>query len=321
MRDALIRVLLCLLLVCVSGDAAEPPAAPVASPIPVRRIAVSPDRLPQELERVKQGVLVQLPQTDLEERLRQAGEAVQAQKNPPRLLESRYQAILADSALVGVGQWQVVHGAHQPGLLPLPSFNLSLRRPVGPGGDKGELASAVLGEFGKSQSLLLTRAGTQQVDLHWSLRGDARPDGLHFELQVPVSPQSALELYLPAGWQVSLPEKGGLIVGPQPLSRPPVHGKAQPSKEGLPEALGKLIQTEKALARAVPAGSRLVDRPPGWVVSSAPGAAALGSAGTGTGGGAEARVDPDPLSRWTGSDFRAEPGGSDSGHLRVDLRM
>ncbi len=232
---------------------------PPESPVPLRWILINPDRLPQELERVKQGTLVQLARSDFEEQLRQAGNAVQAQKNPPRLTEGRYQAVLADSALVGVGQWHVLHVANQPALMPLPSFNLSLRRQVTahkpeapapgqvihPGAGASGLCPAALGELGKSPALLLEEAGTHRIDLEWSLRGDTRPDGLHFELKVPSSPIAALELYLPAGWQVSLPE-GGLVTGPQPLRR-----------EVLPAALQTLVQSEKPLAPAVPGGSRL----------------------------------------------------------------
>jgi len=233
-----------------SADTGQVPGSQAESPIPIRRILLNPERLPQELERLKQGTLVQLSRTEFEDRLRQASEAVQAQKNPPRLTESRYQAVLADSALVGIGEWHILHLANQPALMPLPSFNLSLRRQV-TGEVEDHPSAAAVGESGKIPALLLAEAGTHRVDLEWSLRGDTRPDGLHFELKIPSSPIATLELYLPGGWQVSLPE-GGLVTGPQPLPR-----EGSPAREVLPTALHTLIQAEKPLAPSVPAGSRL----------------------------------------------------------------
>ena len=62
------RLVLGLLL----GLLALAPASLAEDVVPLRRVLMNPDRLPKEMERLKQGVLVQLPRADFEERLRQA---------------------------------------------------------------------------------------------------------------------------------------------------------------------------------------------------------------------------------------------------------
>src|SRR5438128_533057 len=42
-------------------------------PVPLQRIIIPPSRLPAELERVRQGVLVQMPRDEFEELVRRAG--------------------------------------------------------------------------------------------------------------------------------------------------------------------------------------------------------------------------------------------------------
>ena len=45
---------------------------------------------------------------------------------------------------------------------------------------------ALLAAFdGKNHGLLIERPGEQAVFFDWSARGEYRPDGLHFDLQVP----------------------------------------------------------------------------------------------------------------------------------------
>jgi hypothetical protein len=237
------RLVLSLLL----GLLAMAPAALAQDVISLRRVLISPERLPQEMERLKQGILVQLPRAEFEERVRQALQAVETLKKPPRLTETRYYAVLSDSALVGVGRWEILHSASGPGLLPLPSLSLTLRGQ--PRSDKGEPA---LGEFdGKSLGLLLSESGRQSVDLDWSARGEVRPDGLSFELDVPASPASSFELALPPGWVASVPE-GVLLTGPQTMPR-----EDEPGRETLMRAMAALVRAEPRLAKAVQADARL----------------------------------------------------------------
>ena len=73
----------------------------------LRRVQIPADRLGAELERIKQGVLVQMPRSEFEAKWERASKAAAAQQNPPRLVEGRYSAVLADTSLVrGTGQWR-----------------------------------------------------------------------------------------------------------------------------------------------------------------------------------------------------------------------
>lgn len=194
------------------GTGAEPDAAP--EPLPLRRVVVPPERLPAELERVRQGLLVQLPRAEFEERVARAARAVEAARTPPRLVEARYRATLTDAHLVGTGQWTVVN----PGpasVLALPSLNLALRRA------QLDQADAVLGDLdGKTLGLLLERPGRQLVTLDWSARGDAGSAGLHFDLRVPVCGLSSFELDLPAYYSLTVPREHCLVSGPLPAATP-----------------------------------------------------------------------------------------------------
>src|SRR5437016_1996586 len=49
-----------LLVGLLAPAAAEEPAA-VADPLPLRRLLISPERLPSELQRARQGALIQMP--------------------------------------------------------------------------------------------------------------------------------------------------------------------------------------------------------------------------------------------------------------------
>ena len=98
------RLVLGLLL----GLLALAPASLAEDVVPLRRVLMNPDRLPKEMERLKQGVLVQLPRAEFEERLHQAQRAADTLKCPPRFTETRYHAILSDSALVGGARWHIL---------------------------------------------------------------------------------------------------------------------------------------------------------------------------------------------------------------------
>jgi hypothetical protein len=153
--------------------------------------------VPEVLARVKEGVLVQLPRQEFEEKVRRALLPLESAKNPPRLVEARYRATLMSESLVGTAEWKMINPGSVAGVLPLQPFNLAL---VKARLRKGELdaAEAVLGELGdKRLGLLLEQSGEQVANLNWSARGELGPSGLHFDLQVPACPVASLELDLP----------------------------------------------------------------------------------------------------------------------------
>src|SRR5215813_963979 len=90
-------------------------------PIRLRRELLSPERLALQLERARQGVLVKLPLTEFEERVRQARSAGRAIPPAPRLIEATYKASLiegggkrgalghAEPYLEGSGHWTMYH--------------------------------------------------------------------------------------------------------------------------------------------------------------------------------------------------------------------
>src|SRR5205823_4138780 len=116
MQQPLARcVLLVGLLGCVPGlvPAADEEAAP-PDPLPLRRVQIPPGRVAAELERARQGMLLQLPRDEFEAKLRLARQAADALKKPPRLALARYRARLAGNALVGRGDWTVVNPSSRP---------------------------------------------------------------------------------------------------------------------------------------------------------------------------------------------------------------
>jgi hypothetical protein len=175
----------------------------------MRRVSLTPDELPRQLDRARQGLLVKLPRAEFEDLVRQAALAEAARKNPPRLVGAYYHAELSDGALVGSLQWKVIHTAAAPGLLPLTPLTLALRQP------RFENADAFIGDFdGHDPSLLVETPGEHAASVEWSARGEARPDELQFDLRFPASPAAVLELDLPAD-RVAVADGGG-VTGPRP---------------------------------------------------------------------------------------------------------
>ena len=84
-----------LFITCALSQSLPGPADALA----VKRAPLAPERVPAELERVRQGALTRLPSADFEGRLRQALAAASAPL--PQFAEARYRATLADSALAG----------------------------------------------------------------------------------------------------------------------------------------------------------------------------------------------------------------------------
>src|SRR4051812_35446570 len=103
-------------------------ASPLPDPLPLRRVVVPPGRIAAELERARQGVLIQQPRAEFEATVREAALAVQRGKTPPRLVESHYQARLHGTSLVGHADWKILNPSGATGILPIPNLNLALRR-------------------------------------------------------------------------------------------------------------------------------------------------------------------------------------------------
>jgi hypothetical protein len=166
------------------------------------------ERLPEELKRVQDGVLVRLPVAEFDALVEHAAQA-RTRKLPPRLLEARFHATLKDESLIGEGHWKLVHTGPGPGLLSLQPFNLALRQTRFENGD------ALIAAFdGKTPALLVETPGERTVSLDWSARAEAGPEGLQFHLDLPPCPVAVLELDVPAGREVTVLNDGSLLSGP-----------------------------------------------------------------------------------------------------------
>src|SRR5262245_7111996 len=205
MRSRLLLILLPALLLAAAGHGEEPPEA-----VPLRRFQVAADRLPAEMERYGLKRLIPLGREEFEDLVQKAARAAEAGKKIPLLVESHYRARLVEKDLVGSGQWKVVNPAAERGaaVLPLPNLNLALRQP------RFENRDALIGELdGKNLGLLLDEPGEATVLLDWSARGERQPAGLSFDLELPRSPVSTLELELPRDRVVSISSDGCVVSG------------------------------------------------------------------------------------------------------------
>jgi hypothetical protein len=173
-----------------------------------RRLLLLPERLPEELKRVQDGVLVRLPVAEFDalgERAAQAGK----RRPPPQLLEARYHATLKEESLIGEGQWKLIHTEPGPELLKLQPFNLALRQARFENGD------ALIAAFdGKTPALFVDAPGERTVSLDWSARAESSPEGLQFHLEMPPCPVALLELDVPAGRTVTVLNDSALLSGP-----------------------------------------------------------------------------------------------------------
>jgi hypothetical protein len=180
-------------------------------PLPLRRVLLPPERVPEEMKRLGQGLLKQLPRDDFEDLVQRAARAAEAAKKQPRLVESHYRARLVSSDLTGTGSWKVLNPAAGTAVLPLAGLNLALRQP------RFENQAALVADLdGRGPGLLLEHGGEHTAAFDWSARGERRPEGLTFALEVPPAPIAALELQVPADAAVTVASDGCLLSGPAP---------------------------------------------------------------------------------------------------------
>jgi hypothetical protein len=199
--------LLALLFVSVSACLADEPADRSELPAYQRQF-LTPERLPEELKRVRDGVLVRVPLAEFDERVELAKKAT-GRRMAPRLVEARYRATLKEEALVGEGQWKLIHTGPSPGLLNLQPFNLALRKA------RIEKQDALIAAFDdKTPALLVETEGEKSVSLEWSARAEAGPEGLRFLLEVPPCPVAVLDLDVPADRAVTVLDDALVLSGP-----------------------------------------------------------------------------------------------------------
>jgi hypothetical protein len=210
---------LCLVVACLlllgTGYAVLGTTESLPDPVPLRRLLLPPERVPEEMKRLGQGTLKQLPRDEFEDLVRQAARAAEAARKGPRLVEAHYRARLVNNDLAGTAAWQIVSPAAGPAVLPLPGLNLALRQPRIANHD------ALVADFdSKGPGVLLEQGGEHALAVDWSARGERRPEGLTFDLQVPPSPVALLELQLPADAAVAAASDGCLLSGPAPAETP-----------------------------------------------------------------------------------------------------
>jgi hypothetical protein len=211
----------------LTANAADPLAiksnseANIEDPFPIRRVLLSGDKLTKELERVKQGVLVQMSLNDFEERVRKATEAQKAAREEPRLLEMHYQARLQnagleDNGLEGTARWTIHPGGSNPAILPVDGMQLAIRSARWPD-NRLAIFSALDAQSPGRLGLLLEQPSDRSLEFSWSARAIPGPAELRFDLAVPACPQASLDLEMPRDWLPFLAQSEALLTGPFPL--------------------------------------------------------------------------------------------------------
>jgi hypothetical protein len=208
---ARVRAAGALLVVALGVTGAVGQPNPDEDPLPLLRIELTPEQLVQELARVKQGTLVKLPRADFEARVRKAAAAAGTTSQTARLVRAHYVAELSDHNLVqGRGEWAVVNPGSGPSSLSLSPLSLALSNSAWEDGTK-----AVVGDFdGKGLRAWVPSSAPLSLFFDWACRGTVTAQGVSFDLRLPSSPQTTLELKLPADCWPAIPTKSGLLTGP-----------------------------------------------------------------------------------------------------------
>jgi hypothetical protein len=186
-------------------------------PLPLLRIALTPEQLVQELERFKQGALVKLPRAEFEQRVRKAAATSAPAKTAARVVRANYFAELADQGLVqGRGEWAVHNPGPASAALPLAPLSLALSHAAWEDG-----RPAIVGDFdGKGLAAWVEGAGLASLFFDWSCRGTQTPQGLTFNLRLPPCPQTTMELRLPVDSWPAIAPRAGLLTGPHDAGSP-----------------------------------------------------------------------------------------------------
>ncbi|VTS06599.1 hypothetical protein [Tuwongella immobilis] len=197
------------------------PVAMTDDPIPLQRLLLAPEQLVPELDRVRRGILVQMPLADWEKRLRDLARKQVEAASPPRLIEAKYRAKLIDDHLAGTAEWKLHLPGKRAGYLSVEPLQLALRS-----AQWGDKRSAILDRFPQFDGtpgdlrLLVEDDVPPLVQLEWSARGVPEPGELRFSLRVPAAPLAQLELELPADRSPVLGQSDLLLTGPFPAESP-----------------------------------------------------------------------------------------------------
>ncbi len=197
-----------VLVFCLTVPMVDGQGPPAGDPFPIQRIVVPPSRLPAELERVRQGTLVQRSREDFEALVRKAARADE-ERGEARLIKATYAAELVEDSLVGGhSQWSIQHVGKTSAILPLPDINVAIDKVTWASGDEalyGDLA-------GKKLGLLVARTGV--LDLDWNVRGVTQAGDLYFDLRLPPCPVGYLDITIPADHDIIVPKNGLLLAAP-----------------------------------------------------------------------------------------------------------
>ena len=198
-----------LLLTGVPGERAL--AQDAQEPIAFTRLLLTPEQFAREWADAKPGSLVRLKASEFDRLVREAARSRARLK--PRLLETRYRAELNGLALVGSAEWKTLNPNDQPSRLAIEPFTLAVRRVVWSDNQPALFAPAE-GPGKQTLELLLPATGERSLVLDWSAAGTQEPDGLRFELGLPVCMLGSLELDTPADRVVTPAGRGTFITQP-----------------------------------------------------------------------------------------------------------
>jgi len=168
--------------------------ASLPDPFPLRRLRVTEAQL-ADLRKPGEP-LMRMARAEFEKRVRTAAEAVRDRGTPVTLLEARYSASMVDNDLAGSATWIFENPNTQA-----TAFALEPMRCAISAARWAEGPPAVLGSLGPGFAVgpsLWVPAGRQVLTLEWSAMGTAEPGERRFELRVPPTLSSSLELDLPA---------------------------------------------------------------------------------------------------------------------------
>lgn len=197
----------------VSFALAPPPATrdavSVADPFPIRRVVVPWDRLPVADPQTGKP-LQKLSRQEFEELVRNA---TRASAPGPHLMASKYQATLTATGLRGNAEW-VITNPGQPRLMTIDPLRLAVNNPRWSDGTDALLVRTAAAAPASTQ-VWVPASGPQTMRFDWSLRGIEEPGDIRFDLRIPASPISILELDLPVDASLVPIQADVFVTGPE----------------------------------------------------------------------------------------------------------